>query len=464
MDSQFYVEIENIPIPEKKNISFHLSNGQLWYLHFDADTTKSLWLNSLYSNLNKPIQSIKNISRVHPENLFYHTSDLIEIAKYQIRTNEFATFYYQQRYQAFEDNEDSITLQNFLNNNTSKKFHLVTHSLEINHLLNQPTHKLSTGEFKKACIAKFLLSEKPILIFDEPFAGLDLHNQSMVLKTFQKLLNQHCIVILSTLYFTLEIEHQYFKVGNISPKNNKIDTNEVLNNQIANIFKTHVPKKFNICFKLKNLNVKYYNSVILQDISWEIKRNEKWALIGKNGSGKSTLLSILYADHPQAYANEIIRFDSTVGYGITIWNIKENIGFYSHEMYRFFDKTLSIIDTLKTIIFVNPYKNNQLSPEIINQIKTLFQHFGIYYDLTQPLHKLNDFEQKVIILCGVLLKNTDVYIFDEPYQGFDQNLILKFNFIIDNFLNDRTIIFVSHNENDYPTCITQKFVLNGNFK
>ena len=59
----------------------------------------------------------------------------------------------------------------------------------------------------------------------------------------------------------------------------------------------------------------------------------RWALLGPNGSGKTTLLSLIAADHPQAYSNDVYLFGEKRGSGETIWEIKKHIGLVSPEMH-----------------------------------------------------------------------------------------------------------------------------------
>ncbi|MFK7789687.1 MAG: ATP-binding cassette domain-containing protein, partial [Phycisphaeraceae bacterium] len=50
--------------------------------------------------------------------------------------------------------------------------------------------KLSTGEQRRALIARALVHKPELLILDEPTAGLDLRGREQVLATIEQLLNQ----------------------------------------------------------------------------------------------------------------------------------------------------------------------------------------------------------------------------------------------------------------------------------
>src|SRR5690606_18816028 len=96
------------------------------------------------------------------------------------------------------------------------------------------------------------------------------------------------------------------------------------------------PRPFHTIVRMEKVRVQYGENVILDNISWTIKPNEKWALLGPNGAGKSTLLSLINGDNPQAYANELYLFDRKRGSGESIWDIKRKIGFVSPELHQYF--------------------------------------------------------------------------------------------------------------------------------
>lgn len=45
--------------------------------------------------------------------------------------------------------------------------------------------------------------------------------------------------------------------------------------------------------EINNLNFKYENNIILNNISFNITKNENIGILGRNGGGKSTLIKIL---------------------------------------------------------------------------------------------------------------------------------------------------------------------------
>lgn len=44
---------------------------------------------------------------------------------------------------------------------------------------------------------------------------------------------------------------------------------------------------------MKNVHYKRQGKTILEDINWEFRKGERWAILGLTGAGKSTLLRIL---------------------------------------------------------------------------------------------------------------------------------------------------------------------------
>lgn len=71
-------------------------------------------------------------------------------------------------------------------------------SLEMERFADQRAGKYSTGMKQKAAIARSVVHDPPIVIFDEPTAGLDVIAAQTVVKMMQQFRQQGKLVILST--------------------------------------------------------------------------------------------------------------------------------------------------------------------------------------------------------------------------------------------------------------------------
>ena len=82
----------------------------------------------------------------------------------------------------------------------------VLNFLGIHHLAERPPFRLSGGEKRKVAIASILSMNPEVLIFDEPFLGLDPRSQSWLVHTLKQLQSAGKTTIIAT--HTLDIVSQ----------------------------------------------------------------------------------------------------------------------------------------------------------------------------------------------------------------------------------------------------------------
>jgi molybdate transport system ATP-binding protein len=167
---------------------------------------------------------------------------------------------------------------------------------------------------------------------DNPFIGLDTNSRIVlreVLENLAKIENLQIILLISD---TADIPPIITHILPIKDKtvlpplsyteflSNKEIQNKLFPPETKSFpFPSSSNNKEKTTFKnaliLHNVTIRYGERTILKNLSWQVKKGEKWALLGPNGSGKSTLLSLIAADNPQAYANDITLFDRKRGTG-----------------------------------------------------------------------------------------------------------------------------------------------------
>jgi molybdate transport system ATP-binding protein len=218
---------------------------------------------------------------------------------------------------------------------------------------------------------------------------------------------------------------------------------------------------FSVAIKMIGTNVSYNNRKILDNINWEVKKGECWNISGHNGSGKSTLLSLVNGDNPQAFANEIYLFDRKKGSGESIWDIKQKIGYVSPELHHYFESTASCFEVVASGLFDTIGLFRQLSTEqkkITDEWMSLLQ----IVSLSKKIFKqLSNGEQRLVLLARALVKNPPLLILDEPCQGLDKEIALRFIALINEICvkMKKTLVYVSHYEEEIPSCVTHTLKL-----
>src|SRR3989344_2893159 len=105
--------------------------------------------------------------------------------------------------------------------------------------------------------------------------------------------------------------------------------------------------------KVSGLNVTLNNHKILEDITFEVKRDDTLAIIGPNGAGKTVLFKCLLGLLPFRGKVEWAK-DATIGYVPQRVNVDKDLPLTVEEFLKFKEKSpVRIEDILKQVGFGN---------------------------------------------------------------------------------------------------------------
>ncbi len=393
-----------------------------------------------------------------------------------------STFYYQQRFNSF-DSEDAVTVQQDLQyyipqdsqqpEGFSGDVTDILRLLHLEKLLSVKLIQLSNGENKRLQIAKALLLRPSILLLDSPFTGLDTIARTTLHSLLADISGKGIHLIL-----TAQPHHIPSFVTHVLTLDNRgshvFETKEaftqkapvpaaaepLLSDGVLLISLTeNTAAVFEFAVKMKAVNIVYNSRTILEDINWQVRRGERWSLTGPNGAGKSTLLSLINADNPQAYANEIYLFDRRRGTGESIWDIKKRIGYISPELHLYFDTGITSYEVVASGLFdtIGLFRFLNEAQEML--VMDWMRLLGLETLSRKPLYQLSNSQQRLVLLARALVKNPSMLILDEPCQGLDDHQIALFKGIINEVCmqSDKTLIYVSHYPDEIPECV-DKFI------
>lgn len=349
-------------------------------------------------------------------------------------------------------------------------------------LLDKHIILLSSGELRKFQLTKTLLSNPRVLIMDNPFIGLDV-NARKQLHEFLSILSKETkvsiILILSKSDDIPEFISHVYKVEDmkVSPKMTLKEYRDtvsptpphVLSNEKRNAIlslpdTSSVDTEVENVIEFRNVNIRYGSRTILKDLNLSVKKGEHWALSGENGAGKSTLLSIVCADNPQAYANDIVLFGHQRGKGESIWDIKKHIGYISPEMHRAFLRDMPSIHIVASGMSDMNGLYTKPKPSQIEQCLFWMDIFGVKHLADQTFLKLSSGEQRLILLARAFVKDPALLILDEPLHGLDLINRRLVKDIIETYCErkDKTLIMVTHYQEELPNNITNSIFLKRN--
>ena len=177
-----------------------------------------------------------------------------------------------------------------------------------------------------------------------------------------------------------------------------------------------------------NVNKKYGDKQVLNNINLKVPKGKIVGLLGKNGTGKSTLIKLI---------NDLLTLDS----GKILVNGKE-IGIESKKIISYLpertylDKTMTVEQVIK--YFEDFYDNFDS-----NKARKLLKDLDL--DTKQKLSKMSKGMQEKVCLVLVMSRAADLYILDEPLGGVDpatRDYIL--DTILTNFNEGASVIISTH--------------------
>jgi len=380
-------------------------------------------------------------------------------------------FYYQQRYNKFSKN-DTLTvfaeLQHFAKheNLSMKEAEYYLEIFGFNQCKEQQLIELSSGEHKKLQLIKAFWLQPQILIIDQPYTGLDFDSRRSLNLIFQKLSSKGIsfLLINNEEEFPDCVTHfAEIKKGKLAEVNSPeefLKDDERKNKPIPYFLVNQSENIPESIVKMEKIHISYGEKKVLNNISWEVQKGEKWLLQGHNGSGKSTLLSLINGDHPQAYANNIHLFGNKRGSGESIWEIKERIGIISPELHWYFDMNANVGQTIASGFFESMSLYQKLGYEQHQQLEQILNFFDLKEEKNKKMAELSLGKQRLVLLARTIVKKPELLILDEPCQGMDVAQTNYFNRIIDDLCEKgQTLIYVGHFESRIPDCIDHKLVL-----
>lgn len=354
--------------------------------------------------------------------------------------------------------------------------------LDLLELLDQRPQDLSGGQKQRVSLAGVLIDESPILLFDEPLANLDPKSGQDTITLIDQLHRE-------TGATTLIIEHRledvlYHPVDKIilinegqilfdgSPdqllatkllaengireplyisvlrqlgldlasQSHLSDLSSLNLSQLgfAEQFISQTPKSKESLLRVEQLSFAYrFDHPILKDITLDLAKGERLALVGKNGAGKSTLAKAL-----TKFVEAEGRF-LWQGQDISGDSIKERasrIGYVLQNPNQMISQPM-VFDEVAKGLRLRGLEEEEVKEKVFASLKTC----GLYEFRQWPISALSYGQKKRVTIASILVLEPEIILLDEPTAGQDMQHYTEFMDFLDE-LNQagQTIVMITH--------------------
>ena len=178
-----------------------------------------------------------------------------------------------------------------------------------------------------------------------------------------------------------------------------------------------------IALKTDDLDISF-DEVLLQNVNFEIKSNDKVAIIGTNGVGKTTLLKQIFKNN-----NDAIKIDE---------NIK--LAYLSQMQSEVVNESNTILQEFYDVGF-----------ETYGEIRRYLGRYGFSSDiLTQKIESLSGGEKNILQLAKVSASKANMLLMDEPTSHLDIYSQMALEKAISNYRG--AILMISHDYHFIVNC------------
>ena len=180
-------------------------------------------------------------------------------------------------------------------------------------------------------------------------------------------------------------------------------------------------KSGTVPLKLKEISKAFAENVVLKNISIEVQRGDKIALIGPNGVGKSTLLKIIMGD---------LKADQ----GKVAWGHESHPGYFPQDYRQVLPGNQSLYDWLGS--FGGDAAESRLRGLLG---RMLFEGNVVHHKIST----LSGGEATRLVFARLMLKQENLLLLDEPTNHLDMEAIETLAEALQDYAG--TLLFVSHN-------------------
>jgi ABC-type dipeptide/oligopeptide/nickel transport system ATPase subunit len=200
-----------------------------------------------------------------------------------------------------------------------------------------------------------------------------------------------------------------------------------------------------------NLNKKYGNNQVLNNVSINFDSGESTAIVGESGSGKTTLAKIIIGLDKQDSGNVLLNNEELTILKHRSFNKCAKIQYIFQDPYSALENNYTVLSTLKETTSICK-RNNYEHISIEDALKYVDENLLNYMD--EKVEVLSGGQKQKLCIARALITNPDIIIADECTSMLDEKSSDEIYELLNKIKKDKKIILISilHEIDFYKGC------------
>ncbi|OEU65723.1 MAG: ABC transporter [Desulfovibrio sp. S3730MH75] len=213
---------------------------------------------------------------------------------------------------------------------------------------------------------------------------------------------------------------------------------------------------------MQNVSIELEQGPILQNIDWDIKRGEHWAVLGGNGAGKTTLFRVLAGavwpddDKSREFYFDGVKTTSPI-------EAQERVYIVSPEQQDVFLKMGWIVSGEEAVLAGKdntPFLHRLADESEYEEARELMGSLGMENLAKRSIVAMSRGEGRKILIARALIARAEIIILDEFLEGIDQQSRAQLMEAVDAAAaRGVTIVCSAHRDEELPSCINRTLYL-----